>query len=127
MIVEEVTRLDCRVRTSYRWRMPWPDDDLIPELDAQRPRIVTLCQTSDQYLVQWEGHTDDHRPIYMRFKDYHLSVRLGEVGGDMDSARIAKPWLDVEDVDVIDYWTISLETVCALTGVIIDCTVEPLA
>ena len=99
-------------------------DDIIPDKKAPRPRIVALRQVSSGYLVQWEGRTDDERPIYMRFKDCHLSVRVGDVGGDMDSARFAKPWFDVEDVDVIDYWTISLETVCGLTGVIVDCAVE---
>jgi hypothetical protein len=100
------------------------DDDIIPNEDAPRPRVVALRQVSSEFLVQWEGRTDDERPIYIRFKDYHVSVRIGDVGGDMDSARFAKPWFDVEDVDVIDYWTISLDTVCGLTGVIVDCTVE---
>ena len=100
------------------------DHDIVPALDAQRPRVIALKQVSSEFLVQWEGQTDNARPIYIRFKDYHLSVRLGESGGDMDSARFARPWFDVEDVDVIDPWTISLEAVCGLTGVIVDCAVE---
>ncbi len=100
------------------------DDNIVPAEDTPRPRIVALKQVSSEFLVQWEGQTDDKRPIYIRFKDYHLSVRLGEAGGDMDSARFSRPWFDVEDVDVIDYWTISLETVCGLTGVIVDCAVQ---
>ena len=99
-------------------------DDIIPDEAAPRPRVVALKQISHEFLVQWEGRTDDRRPIYIRFKDYHLSVRIRDVSGDMDSARSAKPWFDIEDVDVIDYWTISLETVCGLTGVIVDCAVE---
>ena len=105
--------------------MPRRDDDVIPDADAPKPRIVALHQTSDAYLVQWPGRTDDDRPIYIRFKDYHLSVRLGSAGENEDSALWAIPWFDAEDVDVIDYWTIPLETVCAITGVIVDCAVEP--
>jgi hypothetical protein len=98
---------------------------VIPDAAAPKPRVVALRQTSDAFLVQWQGRTDDDRPIYIRFKDYHLSVRLGPTGDEDDSALLATPWFDAEDVDVIDYWTIPLETVCAITGVIVDCAVQP--
>lgn len=106
---------------------PWPEGDLIPGPGEPRPRVVALRQVSDSYLIQWEGRTDEDRPIYIRFKDYHLSVRMGGIGEDIDSARMATPWLDIEDLDVIDPWTISLETVCGFTGVVVDCVVEPVA
>jgi hypothetical protein len=106
--------------------MPWPDDDIIPNSDEPTVRITALRQTGIYCPALWEGVTDESRPVYIRYKDYGLSVRLGCVGGDLDSAVFARPWFDVDDIDVVDPWTITIEQVCEITGVVVDCAVQPL-
>ncbi len=36
--------------------------------------------------AQWEGRTDDDRPVYVRYRWGYLSVRVGPPGGDTSSA-----------------------------------------
>ncbi len=104
--------------------MSLPDDEIIPDPDAPRPRIVALRQTCVNCQASWEGRTDDERPVYIRYRHDCLSVRLGPVGGDINSAVDAWPWFESEDFDHADPWTIPIEKVCALTGVVVDCAVE---
>ena len=98
--------------------------DIIPDESAPRPVIAELSLTSKWALTRWEGRSDDNRPVYIRYREYGLSVQLGDVGGHPDTALFAKPWFYADDVDIVDPWTISLETVCALTGIVIDCAVK---
>jgi len=100
------------------------DEDIIPDPSARRPRIVALTQTCANCPASWEGRTDDNRPIFIRYRHDFLSVRLGPENGDIDSAVDARPWFDSDNIDHLDPWTISIEKVCALTGIVVDCAIK---
>ncbi len=36
--------------------------------------------------AQWEGRTEDDRPVYVRYRWGYLSVRVGPPGGDLGTA-----------------------------------------
>ncbi len=38
--------------------------------------------------AQWEGRTDNGRPVYIRYRWGYLSVRVGPPGGDASSAVV---------------------------------------
>ena len=104
--------------------MGYPDEEIIPEPNAPRPKIVALKHTCMNCPASWEGRTEDNRPIFIRYRHDCLSVRFGPVDGDIDSAVDAWPWFYSENIGHLDPWTISIERVCALTGIVIDCAVE---
>lgn len=49
-------------------------------------RVKTVYQTCDWCPAQWEGRTDDGRPVYARFRHGWLSVRVGKIGGTIAQA-----------------------------------------
>jgi hypothetical protein len=49
-------------------------------------RVVALEQTCMACPSQWEGRTDDDRPVYVRYRHGILRVSLGPVGGEIDDA-----------------------------------------
>lgn len=72
--------------------------------DAQPSPIAELRRTTFVCPAQWEGRTEDDRPVYIRCRNALLSVRFGPVGGDASSAVLALPWWeqDLSD-DVTDF------------------------
>lgn len=51
---------------------------------------------------QWEGRTDNDRPVYVRYRWGHLSVRVGPPAGDMDSATMGYQVLGRQIGDAYD-------------------------
>ena len=49
-------------------------------------RVKEIERTCIACPSQWEGKTDDDRPIYIRYRWGYLSVCLGPSGGDIWSA-----------------------------------------
>jgi len=49
-------------------------------------KVKEIIQTCPACPSQWEGVTDDGRPIYIRYRWGSLSVSIGEKGGDVTSA-----------------------------------------
>lgn len=44
-------------------------------------KVVELIRTCIACPSQWEGHTDDGQPVYVRYRHGFLSVRLGGCSG----------------------------------------------
>lgn len=60
-------------------------------LKARSPiRVKTIEQTCRWVPSQWEGYTDDGRPIYVRYRWGRLSIRLGRAGGTIEDAVASK-------------------------------------
>ena len=49
-------------------------------------RIKHVVMTCTACPAQWEGRTEDDRPVYIRYRWGYLSVRVGAPGGDLRSA-----------------------------------------
>lgn len=49
-------------------------------------RVRSVMQTCEACPSQWEGRSDDGRPVYARYRFGRLTVRLGPVDGDISSA-----------------------------------------
>lgn len=45
-------------------------------------KIKTIRQTCIACPTQYEGWTDDERPVYIRYRWGHLSIRVGEKDTD---------------------------------------------
>lgn len=48
--------------------------------------VTTIVQTCPWVPSQWEGYTVDGRPIYVRYRWGHLSIRLSKLGGTIEDA-----------------------------------------
>ncbi|TMJ12548.1 MAG: hypothetical protein E6G94_13515 [Alphaproteobacteria bacterium] len=60
------------------------------------PAVVELRRTSTAGPSQWEGRLADGRSLYIRFRHDELSVHVGPIGGNVDAAVAALPWLDLD-------------------------------
>lgn len=49
-------------------------------------KVKTVQQTCEFVPSQWEGHTEDGRPIYARYRHGYLAVSIGNIGGTIDDA-----------------------------------------
>lgn len=49
-------------------------------------KVKTVQQTCEVAPSQWEGRTEDRRPIYARYRFGHLKVSIGKPGGTIDDA-----------------------------------------
>ncbi len=49
-------------------------------------KVRDLLDCGTACPAQWEGRTDDDRPVYVRYRWGYLSVCVGPPGGDADSA-----------------------------------------
>ncbi len=49
-------------------------------------KVIALVQTSEACPSQWEGRTEDNRPVYVWFRWGHLSVKVGPAGGTIMEA-----------------------------------------
>jgi hypothetical protein len=45
-----------------------------------RYRLATLTCDGGSFPAQWEGTTEDHRPVYVRFRWGRLVVHVGQPG-----------------------------------------------
>lgn len=50
----------------------------------KKVRIIELKRTCIACPSQWEGRTDDDRPVYIRYRHGHLTVELGHKGWPTD-------------------------------------------
>jgi len=57
-----------------------------------------LRQTCEGSPSQWEGWTDKHEPIYIRYRWGHLTVAIGEVGQEIKEMYGKSNFLS-EDID----------------------------
>jgi hypothetical protein len=89
-------------------------DDARDEENAML-RVKRVCQTSPACPAQWEGWTDDGRPLYVRYRFGRLSVRVGPVGGDMDSAVEGEEVFFLEHGNDLDGW-MDYDELCRLTA-----------
>ena len=48
--------------------------------------LKELRQTCEACPSQWEGTTEDERPIYVRYRWGHLSIRIGNPGESIEAA-----------------------------------------
>lgn len=81
------------------------------------PLVLTeLRQTCDACPSQWEGTTDDGRPVYIRFRHGWLSVRLGLKGGDIDSAVRGEEILYMEHGGIGEYYDFAGDGVMTTEG-----------
>jgi len=64
-------------------------------------KVTSITQTSGACPSQWEGITEDGRPIYVRYRWGYLSIRLGGKDGNIRDAvsgkeiigkQIGGPW-----------------------------------
>src|SRR3954464_14370014 len=71
---------------------------MIAHAQPSAPLLLTeLRQTCSTCPSQWEGLTEDGRPVYIRFRHGWLSVQVGSVGGDVWSA------VDGEEIFVLEH------------------------
>lgn len=49
-------------------------------------RVITVENTCTAAPAQWEGRTNDDRPVYVRYRYGGLEVRIGQRGADVESA-----------------------------------------
>ena len=56
-------------------------------------KVTTLAQTCQWVPSQWEGSTEDGRPIYARYRHGCLSIRLGRRGKTIEDAVRGKELL----------------------------------
>lgn len=49
-------------------------------------KVAWFEQTCDFCPAQWEGVTDDKRPVYVRYRWGSLAVSVGPPGGGIESA-----------------------------------------
>ena len=47
-------------------------------------RKAKLIQTCDACPSQWEGYTDKHEPVYIRYRWGYLSVSIGKVNQSIE-------------------------------------------
>lgn len=52
-------------------------------------KIESLKMTTDFCPTQWEGETEDGRPVYIRYRWGHLTVNVGERGEDPVYGKLA--------------------------------------
>lgn len=52
----------------------------------ERIKVVEIRRTCFACPSQWEGWTEDGRPVYIRYRWGRLSVCIGPAGGDIWSA-----------------------------------------
>lgn len=90
--------------------MGWPDAKEVAML-----RVRRVSQTSPACPAQWEGRTDDDRPVYVRYRFGRLSVRVGPIGGDMDSAVTGDEVLSIDHGNDLDGW-MEYDELCQLTA-----------
>jgi len=57
-----------------------------------------LRQTCEGCPSQWEGWTDKHEPVYIRYRWGHLTVAVGEVGQEIKEMYGENNFLS-EDID----------------------------
>lgn len=53
-------------------------------------RIKDLVKTCEASPSQWEAYTENGRPVYIRYRWGHLSIRLGLIGGSITDAVAGK-------------------------------------
>ena len=58
-------------------------------------KVVELKQTCDWCPSQWEGYTEDKRPVYIRYRWGELSVNVGLPGQSMDDAIDSKAFISI--------------------------------
>jgi hypothetical protein len=68
---------------------------------------------------QWEGRTNDDRPAYIRYRHGYLSVQIGSVSGDLNSALDADEWYSAQ-LHGDDDPGIELAEVCDAAGIVVD-------
>jgi hypothetical protein len=81
--------------------------------------LVELKQTCVMSPSQWEGRTKDDRPAYIRYRHGYLSVQIGSIGGDLNSALDAHEWYGAQ-LNGDDDPGIEFSEVCKATGIVID-------
>ena len=79
-------------------------------------RLVEVRQTCSASPAQWEGRTDDGRPVYIRYRWGYLSVQCGAVGGDIDSAVVGDEVYGEQCGDEYD-GVIEWDDVCRRAGI----------
>lgn len=89
-------------------------------IESSRPSLVVtkIVQTCPASPSQWEGTTEDGRPLYIRYRFGFLSISVGPVGGDMNSAVNGEQWFGEEIGEGMDGY-ITLAEVCRHTGMIV--------
>lgn len=50
-------------------------------------KVVSLTQTCSACPSQWEGRTDDDRPVYIRYRWGHLGIEIGEPGWETNLCK----------------------------------------
>lgn len=53
-------------------------------------KLVELERTCCACPSQWEGRTENNKPVYVRYRWGYLSVRVGQKGDDIESAVCGK-------------------------------------
>lgn len=68
---------------------------------SDRIRVVRMVRTTSACPAQWDGWTDDKRPVYVRFRWSHGRVVVGEPGQAIDALDVFAPpvaeWGDRND------------------------------
>jgi uncharacterized Rossmann fold enzyme len=82
-------------------------------------KIKKLKQTCLACPSQFEGKTDDDRPIYIRYRFGYLSIRVGEVGMDIMNAVEGKEIYGKVVGESFD-GLMDLEEIIELTGDVIE-------
>jgi len=65
-------------------------------------RVRSVMQTCDACPTQWEGRSDDDRPVYARYRFGRLLVRIGPPQGDIDSAVTGEVVVGLDHGDELD-------------------------
>lgn len=59
-------------------------------------RIHSLKQTCIAAPSQWEARSVDGRPVYIRYRQGELTVRVGPIGGTIADAIGSAPVIDMD-------------------------------
>ena len=49
-------------------------------------RLYNIMRTTCACPSQWQGVTEDERPVYMRYRGGLFEIRIGPIGGDVGEA-----------------------------------------
>jgi hypothetical protein len=80
--------------------------------------VKELTKTCSFCPSQWEGRTEDDKPIYVRYRWGHLSICLGQKGGSINDAVLGESVFESQLGDSLDGYLYDEELINATKGII---------